>query len=149
MGQILFVGEQPGTPGGEAFVPYGRGTGVRLARLAGMDPHAFRHTFEFINLMSWGTWSVPSARMAAFQIMPTAKRVGARRIVLLGKRVAEAWGYGDHNKAPYFREFGDDGLRVVVIPHPSGRNRMWNDTRNVKRAEKLLRRWVRWARLSS
>lgn len=146
MRQILFVGEQPGTPGGEAFAPYGRGTGVRLARLAGMDSYSFRSRFEFINLMSWGPWSVPIARGAASKIIPLALHHGATRIVLLGRRVSEAFGNGTHSKARYFVEFEREGFTIVSIPHPSGRNRLWNNPRNVRKAEALIRRWVRWAR---
>lgn len=59
-----------------------------------------------------------------------------RTVLLAGKRVAEAFGvvtdyltWHDH----------PEGFRAVVIPHPSGVNRWWNDPEN-------RRRFLRFAR---
>lgn len=42
------------------------------------------------------------------------------KCILVGKRVAQALGYG---ALEFFQEWPD----TIVVPHPSGRNRWWND----------------------
>lgn len=71
---------------------------------------------------------------------PAAARARARRmrlapiVVLAGKKVAKAFGV----VAPYLEWTTLRGRRVVVVPHPSGINRWWNDSKNVQALRKLL-----------
>lgn len=59
--------------------------------------------------------------------------------VLAGKRVAVALGV----RAAYFQRVEFAGSWAVVVPHPSGVNRWWNDGQNLGRAKRFLRRLAR------
>lgn len=145
MNQILFVGEQPSRPGvTTAFDPHG-GSTKHLAEMAGVDPYFFRHMFRFMNMLPWGPWSVRDARLYAPSVRGLAQYYQVGLVVLLGRKVAEAMGFGSHNGATYYRVREVDGVKYVVLPHPSRRNRLWNDPVNVRRTTRFLRRWTRWA----
>jgi len=62
------------------------------------------------------------------------------RIVLLGKNVARCFGFRD---LPFLAEIRIYGRRFLLLPHPSGINRWWNERRNEQRARQLLRRFLR------
>lgn len=71
-----------------------------------------------------------------------------RVIVLLGKRVAQAF-FHDHVKnVPYFQwfEWEEERTFLCVIPHPSGINRQYNDPKNVRLAGQALRQAIEKAR---
>lgn len=81
-------------------------------------------------------WSDPKARNRAIELMSGPHEVH----VLLGSKVTKAYGF------PFTRFSVHDlkdshwpALRkVVVLPHPSGRNTIWNDPAVVQRARDLL-----------
>lgn len=82
-----------------------------------------------VNLCS-GRWSDPLARNAARTMLDEH---GEMPILLLGKKVAGAFGL-----AALF-PFGRAPDRpLVVIPHPSGRNLLWNDAGTIERARSLI-----------
>ena len=60
-------------------------------------------------------------------------------VILCGARVGQAFGLGD---AEYFRRHRprDMGCPAVVVPHPSGVNRWWNDAANEDSARRFLAR---------
>ena len=92
-----------------------------------------------------GRWSVPVARQRAGELV--GQRPEARIVfVLLGRKVAAAFGLGD---VPVFRvverakdstygPVGEAWTRLVLLPHPSGRNRMWQDPTTVTRCREVL-----------
>ncbi len=61
------------------------------------------------------------------------------KVLLAGKRVARAFRLGSPT---YFEETRVEGIDVpvVVVPHPSGVNRWWNDRGNAADARKFLER---------
>jgi hypothetical protein len=61
--------------------------------------------------------------------------------VLLGRKVAVACGYSA--KWPFLRVGQLGGRPTLLFPHPSGRNRLFNDPRFKARAIRVLRRFVR------
>ena len=88
-----------------------------------------------------GKWSVYAARMSTGLLKH-------RRRILLGKRVADA----HHVPFVPFKTFtpyeiNTDGmpkvLIVLVLPHPSGRNLIWNDPRMKTRARQAVARFMR------
>lgn len=102
-------------------------SGSRLLKILGAGAYAgLRRT----NLCR-GRWDRARARQRALLI---ARRGGP--IVLLGTRVAAAFG------VPY-RPFRRDG-RLLVLPHPSGLCRAWNDPQSAPRARRALRRLELW-----
>src|SRR5215510_15003453 len=62
------------------------------------------------------------------------------RIVLLGKNVSRCFGFRD---LPFLAEIRIYGRRFLLFPHPSGRNRWWNERQNERRARQLLQRFLR------
>lgn len=70
-------------------------------------------------------WSAPKARDRAEEILDSMAAANARRCVLLGRRVGSAFGVvSDYFEWTELR----DGAAGVVVPHPSGRNLMLNET---------------------
>ena len=106
---------------------------ARLCRLLGMD----REDFLIWNLLhpdnKPGTWHADKARDCA---RPVADHLCDRypeqdRVLLLGERVVAAFNYsgarfGDpvtiHNPSGRSHK-----VSAMVVPHPSGRSRFWND----------------------
>ena len=72
-----------------------------------------------------------------------------RELVLLGRRVADAFGIPKAQACLTSFEIEAQGGHVVVhfAPHPSGRNRFWGDERNRQAAAKFLREIVRRVQL--
>jgi len=113
-----------------ALYPYPeRSAGGRLCRvILGLDPHLYLRAYARHNLCS-GKWSAPAARLAAAGLLERYPE--PLPIVLLGARVATAFGYP-------FQPFTRD-LRYVHLPHPSGLSRLWNESGTFERARALMR----------
>lgn len=60
-----------------------------------------------------------------------------RGVICLGRRVAGVVLPGGGG-FPYFRWTESRGAKLVVIPHPSGIVRWWNEPENVERAREFL-----------
>lgn len=145
----LVIGEAPG-PNTNALLPLfpapSNSAGARLLRYADVDPADWLGKLVRMNLCD-GTWSARRAvagraRALAFLFDKANYYNGAPlRVLLLGDRVRRAWScYGAFG---YVRMeyYGGPTLHVAWIPHPSGRNRLYNVRRNQLRA----RRAVLWA----
>ncbi len=119
MKPILLVGES--NPYGSnpkwALYPDPVGcSGWRLCHvILGMTEDVYFETFDRINLCA-ARWYLPKAREGVARIAPEYSR-----IVLLGVKVAHAFGYAF---AP-FTESIEAGRRLLLWPHPSGLNRLW------------------------
>jgi hypothetical protein len=104
-----------------------------------MTAEEFRASFRLVNLLRDWPGKAPGGCGDAFPMLEArlaARRFKmARRTALAGRLVAQAFGLG---RVPYFewRRFGRDD--VVVIPHPSGINRWWNDRHNRARVGVFL-----------
>ena len=61
-------------------------------------------------------------------------------VLLLGKRVAAAF---KQTNVEYFRWFALNHARAVVVPHPSGVNRWWNDPANELQMIKFMHSLVK------
>jgi hypothetical protein len=119
--------------------------GRRLAGLAGMTMNEYLRGFERTNLIrrypgSAGrgdAFPMPEAKVAAMMLR---RELGGKRVVLLGRKVAEAFGYGKAEWFAWNRGFAR-GVEFAwaVFPHPSGVNHWWNDFEYVRRAEKFMR----------
>lgn len=78
-----------------------------------------------------GEWDTAKARDAwTDRLYPWLRENGYGTVLSLGVRVAAATGV----KRPFVGlvEDVDPATRVVVLPHPSGRCRFWNDSINVE-----------------
>jgi len=109
--------------------------GGRLCRVVlGLAPRQYIRWFDRVNLCA-GEWNAREAREAAKQIF--VDRFKPERVnVLLGAKVARAFGY---DFEPFLVERGSCGS-VVILPHPSGRCRTWNEPGAVDRAREALRK---------
>lgn len=109
-----------------------------MAELAGLSPPEYLRTFDRTNLLHtfpgrWkrdDRWPVRDAAIAAAAMRPL---LGGRRVVLVGRNVATAFGYEDMD----FHEWFEDSqwsFEVAVVPHTSGRNHWYRKPGNEERA---------------
>lgn len=108
--------------------------GGRLCRLVmGLSEDDYLRLFRRANLLATARWSAPAAREAAGKVDLSC---GA---VLLGSRVARAFGLAA--RGPFsvvdFDSFSGSGP-IVLLPHPSGRCRAWNEPGAFDRAREAL-----------
>ena len=138
----VVVGEAPGPKGmsGYPLFPFPeRSAGYRLCTMSGLTRTAWVTIVERVNLLPELPEKWP-ARYAASQ----AENLGAsllrgRDLVLCGRRVAKAFGIRPADAD--WLEWVDCPVtraHVVVIPHPSGRCREYNDPAMVRRVGRLL-----------
>lgn len=115
----------------DALVPYPDGcAGHRLAvSIFGMSRKAYMDSFDRINLCM-GDWSQFPARLTA-----AALKIKYDRIVLLGSRVASAFGL---NFEPFTFAQGSS-IKMLILPHPSGLSRLWNNPNNIKLCRELIK----------
>lgn len=91
-------------------------------------------------------WNLAAARERALELLDCEP---GTLIVALGAKVRDAFHHPwrDQMPAPKFFTFSDHGgdpgtphhFRVAYLPHPSGRNQIWNDPQTAIRARALLR----------
>lgn len=120
-------------------------SGGRLCRFVmGLDERTYLRAYDRIDLCH-PHWSLPHAREHAARLL-AARREGDV-LVLCGAKVANAFcvAYapftmtaGVHNTFGTFAA-RQHGPTIVVLPHPSGLNRMWHVPGAVDRARAILR----------
>lgn len=90
--------------------------GWRLChKILALPRRTYLKRFERTNLVQGTRWSMPAARERAQELQ---RRVDAS-LVLFGSKVAQAFGYA-------FAPLSRPTDRVLILPHPSGRCRMWS-----------------------
>ena len=113
-----------------ALLPWPTGAaGDRLRSILGLTERQYLRAFDRANLVLGERWSLPAAREGAAHLM--RQRPTTAPIVLLGRRVAAAFGASD------YRSFTTCG-RLYLLPHPSGRCLAWNEPGAAQRARDLL-----------
>lgn len=161
---VLIIGED--NPLSEdprhALFPYPLGcAGHRLCEDV-LNVDSGYHVATWRTNLCTGRWSVRAARERARELV-VSDGVPWRVIVMLGRKVADAFRYvnpaadapgcvpneacevfgtqrvlhriGEH---PGPGRANLDWITLVSLPHPSGRNRIWNDPSNFTRARALL-----------
>jgi uracil-DNA glycosylase len=108
-------------------------SGARLARILGLSRTQYLRAFDRVNLLQCSKWSARLAREAASLL--DATRPSEQVFVLLGARVCSAFG-GTGESLCEVRT--GCGRTAVLLPHPSGRNRVWNEPGTVERARALV-----------
>jgi hypothetical protein len=114
-------------------------TGNRLFEmLREADPlvtmSGYARRFERLNLVV-GRWDAGKANVRAREMMPAL--IG-RNVVLLGREVARAFGFDSFG--PVAERRTKDGAIFHLLPHPSGRNPLYNDPGRRRAAGELLAR---------
>ena len=139
---LLVVGQAPGRrPCGGVLL--GR-SGSLLAACAGLPLHEWAARVERVNLLPrWPGANGKGDHFPLDEAQTAAGRLGtrmrARRVVLLGRGVARAFGANDLH--PHFEWWRDDerDCWLALCPHPSGVNLWWNDQSNRERAAAFWR----------
>ena len=133
----LFVGEAPASLDA---APLTGDTGRRLSSLLGVED--VRSVAAAVNLYGRpterGDWDETTARNA----WSSLDVYSYRYVVLLGRRVQAAAGFPGREQLTV-HEIPGSKQRAVLVPHPSGLNRFYNDPDNRRRAAELLRRVIK------
>lgn len=109
--------------------------GGRLCfKVMGLTLKQYIRSFERVNLCA-NEWSKQEAEVAAAALMRKVDK-GAS-LILLGYKVCAAF---DLPYQPFSVQWwpGGRGRAIVVLPHPSGRCRVWNDSSSYERARAAL-----------
>lgn len=104
-------------------------SGGRLCKILGVSTKEYLASFRRVNLCV-GEWSDSRARQRAVLILvEELSAVVVPRLVLLGKKVCHAFyvPFIPFVTVESLVGVDLDRLRVAVLPHPSGRSRLWND----------------------
>jgi hypothetical protein len=143
MTKIVFLGMS--NPQGNpplSLEPRG-GAGWRLRALAqdglGREIPAatWRQVFDFRNVLPGRTWSSGAARMAAPAILDGLR---GRRVVVLGLGVLGVLRLPGVLPCAWAHKVAEDRrvITYALVPHPSGRNRFYNDVENRGLVAKFL-----------
>ena len=140
--RIILVGQAPSRNGDPKTPLIGGRSGFFLQQLCGMSLLQYVRSFETVNVVeAWPGYSSSKGDLfpadeAKVKAEAKAASWHGRRVILLGKNVARAFG---HNKTPLMTWTTDSrGFEVAVVPHPSGVSRWWNDPTNTERARAFL-----------
>lgn len=128
----LIVGESNPYGGGDEYALYPSPDGCSGHRLCtlilGMGRKEYLEKFDRTNLVS-GKWSIRRARARA------AMLYDQRYCILLGQKVCSAF---DVPFIPGDKGFPSTGGGWLVLPHPSGLNRMWNEVGMIERCRRAV-----------
>lgn len=149
--RLILVGEAPGSGSliGRENEALTGSSGRNLCKIAGWEWKDYLSKTERRNLfyveIPHEAWRPDLARtQAAFEIGDIAGR--GIRVVVLGDRVRQAFQSFLKVEIPRFDwvlagakvRRHDFRFTVAAVPHPSGRNRYWNDSANVEEARRFL-----------
>jgi len=111
-------------------------SGARLCAILGMDWRDYLRAFDRADLCS-GRWDAAEARETAAEIRRTGAGIWH---VLCGAKVARAFGLDPATVAEpaHVRQLYEAGGGFVVVPHPSGRSRIWSDPTAAKTVRETL-----------
>jgi hypothetical protein len=122
--KILLVGELNPYGADPEYALYplpAHASGNRLKEILGLTLREYLKEHDRVNLCT-GSWSAKAAKLRAFELLEV--REPGTGLVLCGSKVAYAF---NQTYPGGFLHRTARGLFVLVIPHPSGRNRVWND----------------------
>lgn len=144
MSKVLLVGESNpyGADPYYALYPAPDGcAGHRLCTLIMDLPRAqYVKRFDRVNLCA-GEWSLKAARARMEELWQEAVELERPAIVLLGRKVAEAFrAPGVESPQPFTLEHNCTDTAIVSLPHPSGLCREWANPGAYERAREVLRR---------
>ena len=135
--RALLVGEAPKACG---CAPLRGRVGNALIVASGLSRAEFDRVFVRTNVFTvpqqshgkGASFPMTAARVEAVRLQ---RRCRARVVVLLGKRVASAFGIDP----TYFEKSKIHSCDVFVVPHPSGINRWFNEANNRVRFSRFMR----------
>jgi hypothetical protein len=116
--------------------------GGRLQRLIiGCSGKEYIRDFDRVNLCP-AKWSMAVARESAMRLRREREQHDVNRavkpvVILLGQKVANAFNY-DY-RFPYSPMLAGD-VYYIMLPHPSGRSRVWNDINSFITCKDMLKK---------
>lgn len=131
-----------------ALAPYPEGVaGHRLWRMlhdvSGASRTEYMRVFDRRNLLSAPRWDPVAARRESDDLWPTLED---RTVLILGQTTRNVLWLPE---APPLSWRTTQRVRWCLVPHPSGRNRWYNDEINRlavgMRLEALLEEWKKWS----
>ena len=144
MTRVLFVGQaQSRTTASKP--PFSGASAKRLATWLGQTHEDFLESHDVMNLVVGWPGRARGVRGDAFdaraageaaRLAPTA----GRHVVLLGRAVAAVFGLDGHE--PLSTVSSGIGTVFLLLPHPSGINRWYNEPQHVARARQALQDFV-------
>jgi len=153
LARVIVIGESPG-PKGEARLPLfpypAKSAGYRLAQMTGLARAGYLEHFRRLNLVPshrGAAWPVAAARDAADNLAGGGL-LGGYHVLLLGAKVWRAFGGAskDFSYCRWYQRYGrlwSPGYYIAVIPHPSGRNLLYNKSSVRQHVESFLRALAR------
>lgn len=140
--RLVLVGEAPSRTQDFTRAVESRLT-KRLAAMADVELSEFLAGTERRNVLQ--DWPGPQGKGGAFPMYRARREAQdmrmvllGRRVVLLGSRVATAFGLARLGVLRW-HVIGHDGAGYAVLPHPSGVNRWYNNPDNMEAARAFLR----------
>lgn len=113
-------------------------SGHRLCKLVmNLEMTTYIRRFDRVNLCV-GKWSMKTAREAATRIF-MGRAADAGPVVLLGAKVCTAFAVEFKPFTMFTLESPPYKCRGVILGHPSGLNRLWNEPGAFERARAVLR----------
>lgn len=101
--------------------------------IMGLDERTYLRAFDRTDLC-FQRWSLPAARRGAELIISARTRHDV--IVLCGAKVATAFGV---EYRPFMTHRRNRAPQLIVLPHPSGRNRAWHAPNAIASGRNVLR----------
>jgi len=149
LARVIVIGESPGPKGQAAFPLFphpARSAGYRLAQMTGLVRAEYLRHFRRLNLVpshQGPNWPATIARDAADNLAGGGMLSGYR-VLLLGAKVWRAFGGAnkDFSYCRWYKRYGrlwSPGYYIAVIPHPSGRNLLYNKSSVRQHVESFLR----------
>ncbi|CAK9059036.1 unnamed protein product [Durusdinium trenchii] len=122
----------------------------RLARLAGLSLDELWAFFDRVDLLGWCPGKKDRKSYHQWSAGYRKHRCDGHRfplsvVVLCGRLVAAAFALSLDRCVPWTEE--QDGVRFLVLPHPSGVSHFWNDEESWHRAAMVFRSALRAAGL--
>lgn len=137
----VFIGQMPASESdeGEALPQRSGTSGMRIVQMMGIVPEVFNERFVRMNVSPFydpDGFSPEYNSLQAKNILPLLEH---RRVILLGPAVASAFGF---TRSSYYwcRWFDHETLNIsfAVMPHPSGRNYLYNEPQIVDMVKRFL-----------
>ncbi len=142
--KLVIIGEAPNRFG-DVNKPLEGSLGRRLADLFGCTMDEYLRRTDRHNV--FGHWPGKLGKGDAFPMMEALlavpllfKQCEGHRVLLLGQRVRDAFGYRGMPMLTWESHFLNIGIiNASWISHPSSINRWWNDAKNRQRANHFMR----------
>lgn len=123
---------------GRALAPHPPGcAGWRLQQMSGLTREDYERGFDKMNLLR-GRWSRSAARRAGSKMVA---RLCGRTVVVLGAETWRALAVGPRPEPGAALVLSEDKITTTTwhyLPHPSGRNLWYNDSKNRAVALRLI-----------